>query len=90
MTPWRIRYEEHVVREDIKGLDRTIKNRIRKAIDQKLTQDPQHFGKPLRYSLNSLRSLRVGDYRVLYAIDREKALVSIVSIAHRRHVYDDK
>ena len=86
---WQIRYGETVVREDIPRLDRTAKQRIRKAIETKLTTDPLRFGKPLRHSLNHLRSLRVGDYRVLYHVDHEQSLISIASIGHRRDVYED-
>ncbi len=31
--------------------------------------------------------LRVGDYRVLYAVDDAKKTVEIVSVGHRREVY---
>jgi mRNA interferase RelE/StbE len=50
--------------------------------------DPIHFGKPLRYSLSGLRSLWVGDYRIIYIVDQETLIVSIVSIAHRKDVYE--
>jgi mRNA interferase RelE/StbE len=33
--------------------------------------------------------VRVGDYRVVYAIDDGRALATIVRVAHRREVYDD-
>lgn len=86
---WELRYADSVVIEDMPRLDRAIKRRIRKAIETKLTLDPMRFGKPLRHSLHPLRSLRVGDYRVLYHIGHEAQLVSIVSIGHRRDVYDE-
>lgn len=86
---WKLRYAESVVIKDMPRLDRAIKRRIRKAIETKLTLDPMRFGKPLRHSLHPLRSLRVGDYRVLYHIGHEVQLVSVVSIGHRRDVYDE-
>ena len=45
------------------------------------------FGKPLRYSLKGARSLRAGDYRVVFAIERDD-VVLIVKIGHRRDVYE--
>ncbi len=86
---WRIRYADSVTREDMPRLDPAAKQRIRKAIETKLTADPVRFGKPLRHSLHHLRSLRIGDYRVLYHADAGARLVSIVSIGHRRDVYED-
>lgn len=85
---WTLRYADSVLHADIPRLDGTVKNRIRKAIEAKLCIDPVRFGKPLRYSLNHLRCLRVGDYRVLYHLDQTDKTISIVSIGHRRDVYD--
>jgi mRNA-degrading endonuclease RelE of RelBE toxin-antitoxin system len=48
---------------------------------------PLEFGKPLRYSLKGTRRLRVGDYRVIFIIEKDAVLV--VKIGHRRDVYVD-
>ena len=60
--------------------------RIRAAISQKLTTQPDFFGKPLRGSLLGMRSLRVGDYRVLFSI--QKTDVSIIDIGQRATIYE--
>jgi len=86
---WKLRYADSVIREDIARLDLTVRRRIRKSIESKLTIDPGRFGKPLRHSLHHLRSLRVGDYRVLYHLDHEAQSVSIISIGHRRDIYEE-
>jgi mRNA interferase RelE/StbE len=85
---WQLQYAESVVRDDIPQLDHAIRKRIKKAIETKLIIDPVRFGKPLRHSLHHIRSLRVGDYRVLYYLQHEQMLVSIISIGHRQDVYD--
>ena len=87
---WRIQYADSVVRCDIPRLDHAAKQRIKKAIETKLATDPLRFGKPLRHSLHHLRSLRVGDYRVLYHLDHDTGMVSVASIGHRRDVYGEK
>lgn len=61
--------------------------RIKKAIEDKLTTRPEVFGKPLRFSLKGHRSLRVGDYRVIFRM--EKKIIKIILIAHRSMVYED-
>jgi mRNA interferase RelE/StbE len=70
---------------DIAGFPQNIKNRIRKAIEDRLILDPVRFGEPLRRSLSGLRKLRVGDYRVIYQIQRQT--VVILKIGHRKEVY---
>jgi addiction module RelE/StbE family toxin len=84
---YRIEYLESVVREDIPKLSKDIRNRVRKAIEQKLASHPIEFGKPLRYSLKGARRLRVDDWRIVYTIEPGN-LVLIVKIGHRKEVYN--
>jgi len=82
---YKIEYLESVVEDDISNLTKSEKIKIKKAIEEKLVNDPVRFGKPLQYSLKGCRRLRVGDYRVVYVI--EKDVVIIVKIGHRKEVY---
>ena len=84
---YRIEYIESVVREDIPRLSRSVREQVRKAIDRKLGSHPVEFGKPLRYSMQGARRLRVGDCWVIYKIEPPD-LVLVVKIGHRREVYD--
>jgi mRNA interferase RelE/StbE len=77
------------VQEDIGGLSKFIKAKLKKAIEKKLILNPIEFGKPLQYSLKGLRRLRVEDYRIIYQIDNENQIVLIVKIGHRKEVYED-
>lgn len=70
---------------DVQLLSKPVRTVIKKAIEQKLTTAPEIFGKPLRHSLVGFRSLRVGNYRVVYLIKLKKALIFL--IAHRSVVY---
>ena len=83
---YRIEYLESVVTNDIGRLSRSAQNRIKRAIESKLSTHPIEFGKPLRYSLKGARSLRVGDYRVVFTIE-PRDVVLIVKIGHRGDVY---
>lgn len=82
---YRIEYLESVVDDDIPSLAKSEKLKIKKAIEEKLINDAVRFGKPLQYSLKGCRRLRVGDYRIIYTI--EKDVVLIVKIGHRKEVY---
>jgi mRNA interferase RelE/StbE len=52
-----------------------------------LADNPQRVGKPLRFELEGLHSARRGDYRVVYEIDQEQGIVTIIAIQHRSDVY---
>lgn len=79
-------YQEKVLAEDIKKISDDWKERIAETIKIKLSAAPAMFGKPLRRSLKGYRKLRVGDYRVIYRI--EKTTVKIFMIGHRSTVYE--
>jgi len=84
---WQVIYADKVLKQDIPNLPTTIAKRIKRAIEEKLTKNPIAFGKPLQYSLKNQRRLRVGDYRILFALDLDKRVVKITSIDHRKDVY---
>jgi len=53
-----------------------------------LASDPRPAGcKKLKGGQREWR-IRVGDYRVVYTIDDEKLLVSVMRVRHRSEVYD--
>ncbi|NCN24053.1 MAG: type II toxin-antitoxin system RelE/ParE family toxin [Candidatus Pacebacteria bacterium CG10_big_fil_rev_8_21_14_0_10_42_12] len=59
--------------------------RISNALD-KLVLDPM-IGKPLKGSLKDFWSLRIGNYRVIYYIQKDKLLIMVFDVRHRREVY---
>lgn len=78
-------YHSLVVTHDIPRLSHEWKERIKKTIEEKLTVRPEVFGKPLSRSLAGHRKLRVGEYRVIFVI--EKLEVKIRAIGHRKETY---
>jgi mRNA interferase RelE/StbE len=62
-----------------------LRDRINGAIDG-LADDPRPEGAVKLAGRNDFR-IRVGDYRIVYAIDDDERLVIIARIAHRREVY---
>jgi len=78
-------YHADVISKDIPKLSHFDKDKIKKAIEEKLTVCPELFGKPLRHSLKGYRKLRVGDHRVIYRIESKE--VKIFFIGHRSIVY---
>ncbi len=66
------------------NLDKESEETIRGKI-KKLSESPKSFGKHLKGI--DLWSLRIGKYRVLFEINKEKKEVFIVTIGHRKDVY---
>lgn len=83
---FKILYHEAVVSEDIPKISKEWGANIERSIEDKLTSRPETFGKPLRSSLKGYRKLRVGDYRIIFRI--EKNTVKIFAIKHRSIVYE--
>lgn len=69
----------------IERLEKNIADRIIRSVDS-LKADP-FVGKKLLGELAGFRSLRVGQYRIIYIIIEKKVLIQVVKIAHRREVY---
>ena len=86
MTNYKLRVHPRV-KKDISHLDPPVWDRIKKQINNRLTSKPEYFGSPLRGTLKGLWKYRVGDYRVVYTIDSQKELISILLVAHRKDAY---
>lgn len=62
-----------------------MRERIAAAIDG-LATDPRPSGAVKLAGRDDFR-IRVGDYRIVYAVDDAERLVLVARIAHRRDVY---
>ena len=72
--------------KELEKIENTTKTRIVDRL-RDLKDNPEKVGKILRHS--NFWSLRVGDYRAIYEIDRTKRQVIVLFIGHRKKVYDD-
>ena len=84
--PFELRYHPDVRDVDIPLLNKKLRDRIKKAIDTRLTTEPHRYGEPLRKTLKGYWKLRVGDYRVVFKIVKHE--VWVLGIIHRKKVYD--
>ena len=82
---YTIKYHPSVKTQDIPRIDNKTRNRIKNAIEARLSVEPQKYGEPLRKTLKGYWKLRVGDYRVVFRIDKKSILV--LGIIHRKEVY---
>lgn len=74
------------VEEDILLLDNKHRKIIARAIETRLTTEPQKYGKPLRSSLRGYWKLRVGDIRIIFKIEKKE--VQTLGIVNRKTVYE--
>jgi len=71
---------------EYRRLQGPLRERVRRAIDAlALASDSRPAG-TVRLAGRDDYRIRVGDYRVVYAVDAER-LVIVARIAHRREVY---
>ncbi|MEK7523683.1 MAG: type II toxin-antitoxin system RelE/ParE family toxin [Patescibacteria group bacterium] len=86
---YRIEYTKEATR-DLKKLDFSTAQRMVKKIHFWGYQpDPLHFAKPLQGMGPNKYRFRVGDYRIIFEINKRGQLVVllILRVAHRREVY---
>lgn len=84
---YKIGYFEDVDTEDLFSLPKTVKLRVKKAIEKRLTVIPDKVGEALSHKWAGYFRLRVGDYRVIYLIDNLEHMVKIAAIGHRKDIY---
>ncbi len=59
---------------------------IRKNLDGCL--DPFRYGKGLRASYSGQWRYRIGEYRLIAEIMEEEVVILILSVGHRKNIYD--
>jgi mRNA interferase RelE/StbE len=85
VSEYRIELRPAAVRA-LRKLDPAIRRRVQGVIVL-LAQDPRPPAARALKGRPGFR-VRVGDYRVIYTIDDEVLLVVVVTLGHRRDVYD--
>jgi len=80
---FKIAFKKSVAR-DLKKIDRDQSAKILSKIDKELPEKAEFFP-VLSGKFSGLRKFRVGDYRVIYSIIGNTAL--ILRISHRREAY---
>ena len=85
MSGYRIELRPAAVRA-LRNLDPQIRRRVQGAIAL-LAQEPRPPGARALKGRAGLR-VRVGDYRIIYTVEDDVLLVVVVTLGHRRDVYD--
>jgi mRNA interferase RelE/StbE len=92
VSGWRIEFKPSSLREFTK-LPKDVQKAIGAALDG-LAFELSNPGEPKRSNVKAMQGaakgeyrLRVGDYRVRYALEGDRLVVYVVRVGHRRDVY---
>lgn len=83
--PYSVLYDPKALKELAK-LDRTAARRIVKTVDT-LSDNPRPVGCRSLVGYSDLWRIRIGDYRVVYAIKDAELVVLALRVAHRSNAY---
>lgn len=87
---WRVEFGD-VAKKQLGSLDRQAAKRIIAYLRARVeaVDDPRRTGSPLKGArFGNLWRYRVGDYRIIAAIEDSALRVLVVKVGHRRDVYD--
>ena len=86
---WRVEFLTEATRE-LRKLGSSAEKLILLYLRQRISvaEDPRRFGRPLTGDLKGLWRYRVGDYRIVASIEDDRFIVLVVTVGHRREVYD--
>jgi len=73
-------------RKELERLDELLSSRILRRIEL-LARTPRPEGCRKLQGASNLWRIRIGDYRVLYAVDDARRLVDIIAVRHRSEAY---
>ncbi len=87
---WAVEFDDRARRE-LRKLDVKTQKDILRYLRERVvgSSDPRQFGKPLRMNLAGLWRYRVGDYRLICRIEEHRLVVLVLTVGHRREVYED-
>lgn len=84
---YRIRWASPARRAIENTLPEAVAAAVWEFVNGPLAENPHRVGKQLVRDLGGYWSARRGQYRVIYVIDDEEVVVTVVAVDHRRDVY---
>ena len=82
-SPFELRYTSDAA-QDIKELDGSVRNQLRKVLEKKLAVDPEGYVLPLRGSLAGYWKHQFRNHRVVYRIYPQHQIVVVCSVGVRK------
>ncbi len=82
---YQIEFSRQAARQ-FRNLPSQIQQRLKSRIDS-LAAMPRPHGSEKLSGADQLYRIRVGDYRIVYAVEDNRLFVLVVKVGHRREVY---
>ncbi len=82
---FKVEYAKGVAK-DLRKLPKSVQRRALEIVEKIIAPDP-HVGKPLTGPYRGLWKFRLGDYRIIYSIEKAKLVIFVLRIRHRKDVY---
>lgn len=82
-SAFELRYTSDAAAE-IKALDGSVRNQLRKVLEKKLAVDPEGYGLPLRGSLAGYWKHQFRNHRIIYRIYPPQHVVVVCSVGIRK------
>jgi len=85
---WRVEFDRAAAK-DLRKLGIEAERRILRYLRERIagSSDPRRFGRALTGDRKGLWRYRVGDYRIVAAIEDDRFVVLVVAVRHRREAY---
>jgi mRNA interferase RelE/StbE len=85
---WRVEFDRAAARE-LRKLGADAERRVLRFLRERVagSEDPRRLGHALTADRKGLWRYRVGDYRIVAAIEDDRFIVLVVTVGHRREVY---
>ena len=86
---WRVEFDPDTARE-LRKLGHEARRNVQEYLRKRIAtnQDPRRFGHALLGDFKGLWRYRVGDHCIVVDIRDEEILLMVVTVGHRRNVYD--
>ena len=86
---WTVEFDDAAAKE-LRKLDRQAQQVILRYFRERIAtdEDPRRFGKPLSRELAGLWRYRINNYRMICNIEDNKLTVLVLSVGHRKNVYE--
>ncbi len=73
--------------QEFENLDEVVAGRVLKKLRRLAENFDSMKPEPLAGPFSGLFKLRVGDYRVIYQVNRENRVLTVRLVGHRREIY---
>ena len=75
--------------KELSKLDKPVEKRILKFLRERVAKldDPRQVGARLQGAMSGLWKYRVGDYRLICALEHDRLVVLVLRVGHRREIY---